>query len=101
VRCHLWLTCAALLLPATAAAFPGRVVDRASGKPIAGAEVAIAGLAGTVRTDTDGAFVWMPDPPAPFDVIVLLPGGRLAKPVRILSTTGTSAVVIAVEPAHI
>jgi outer membrane receptor protein involved in Fe transport len=89
----------ALLFAAPAHALEGRVVDRRTGKPVAGAEVGIGGLAGTVRTAQDGRFVWTPDPPLPFTVIVILPGGRLAKPVRIATLTGTEPLLIPIDPA--
>ncbi len=72
------------------------MLDRRSGAPVAGAEIAISGLAGTVRTGPDGRFVWSPNPPMPFVVLVMLPNGRLARPVRI--TELRDAVEIYVEP---
>ena len=87
-----------LFLPAAADAFDGRVIDRLTGRPIAGATIGIAGLAGTVTTDADGRFTWTPDPPLPFDVIVILPGGGLAKPVRILTRDGASPLIVSVDP---
>ncbi len=89
----------ALLLAAPAHALEGRVVDRRTGKPVAGAEVGIGGLAGTVRTAPDGRFVWAPDPPLPFTVIVILPGGRLARPVRILTLAETTLLLVQIDPA--
>jgi outer membrane receptor protein involved in Fe transport len=87
------------LFPAHAEAFTGRVIDRMTGRPIAGAEVAIGGLAGTVKTGADGRFVWSPDPPAPFVALVILPGGRLARPVRVPEYRKGELVLIHVEPA--
>lgn len=66
-----------------AEAFEGRLVDSRSGAPIAGAEVMIVGLTGSVKTDADGRFTWKPDPTPPFEILVILPGGRVTKPVRI------------------
>ena len=94
-----FLMIVALLFAAPAHALEGRVVDRRTGKPVAGAEVGIGGLAGTVRTAQDGRFVWTPDPPLPFTVIVILPGGRLAKPVRIATLAGTEPLLIPIDPA--
>ena len=85
------------LLPISAEAFEGRAIDRLTGRPIAGATIAIAGLAGTVTTDADGKFTWAPDPPLPFDVLVILPGGGLAKPVRILARDDTAPLALVVE----
>lgn len=76
------------LLPAIAAAqgalgFRGRVVLESTGAPVADAIVSIAGASGTARTDGDGQFVWEPIPPVPLQVIVVLPGGQVARPVTI------------------
>lgn len=72
-----------LLLAAPALALEGRVVDAATGKPIAHAEVAILGRPGVVHTDADGRFTWKPDPAPPFEVLVILPGERFTKPVLV------------------
>ena len=61
----------------------GRVVDAKSGAPVAGATVALSGFPGTVKTDGDGQFKWEGAPPPPFQVIVVLPGGQVARPVEI------------------
>lgn len=90
------LAALAALVPVRAEAFEGRVLDRRSGAPIAGAEVAISGLAGTARTGPDGRFTWSPDPPTPFVVLVMLPAGRLARPARIAELR--EVVEIYVEP---
>ncbi len=88
-----------LLVAAAAEAFQGQLIDRRTGRPMVGADVAIGGLAGTVRTDQNGRFTWAPDPAPPFDIIVMLPGGRLAKPVRILTRPDASPLVIQVDPS--
>lgn len=77
------LPCLLLLLTVTsAAAFEGRVLD-AQGRPIAGAAVSILGRPGEARTDSDGRFVWAPDPSGPFEVLVIAPGGLYMKPVLV------------------
>ena len=43
----------------------------------------IVGLTGSARTDADGRFTWKPDPKPPFVLLIVLPGGRVAKPVQI------------------
>jgi outer membrane receptor protein involved in Fe transport len=63
-------------------AFQGRIVN-AQGEPIAGAEITILGRAGESRTDRDGRFTWTPDPPTPFEVLVVAPGGMYMKPVLV------------------
>jgi outer membrane receptor protein involved in Fe transport len=66
------------------------VVDKATGAPVAGAEITILGHPGERFTDQNGRFVWQPSPTPPFEVLVILPGGRFMKPVLIenLSTDG-------------
>ena len=63
-------------------AFEGRIVD-AQGRPIAGAEITILGRAGESRTNADGRFTWIPDPPTPFEVLVIAPGGLYMKPILV------------------
>ncbi|MGH9330981.1 MAG: TonB-dependent receptor, partial [Vicinamibacterales bacterium] len=87
-----------LLAPAHAIALEGRVVDDRSGAPIANAEVSILGLTGVVRTDKEGRFVWTPDPVPPFEVLVVLPGGRVLKPVLIEWVDGSSPLEVRVAP---
>lgn len=82
------LACAVILvLPALAAsqnaAFTGTIVDQQSGKPIAGATILITGFPGTARTDGDGRFSLEPRPAVPFQVVVVLPGGQVARPINV------------------
>jgi hemoglobin/transferrin/lactoferrin receptor protein len=63
-------------------AFVGRVVD-AEGRPVAGAEITILGRPGESRTDAEGRFTWTPDPPTPFEILVVAPGGVYMKPVLV------------------
>jgi outer membrane receptor protein involved in Fe transport len=79
VSCRLLLTLVLCLAAARADALTGRVVD-ASGQPVAGAEVSILGRAGSVVTDANGRFTWTPDPPVPFEILVVAPGGVFMKP---------------------
>ena len=90
-----WLTPHALLLlagvcllplPAFSqddAVFRGRVIDERTSEPLAGASVSIVGMTGSVRTSGDGRFEWQPRPEVPFQIIVILPGGQVARPVLI------------------
>ncbi|HSL22239.1 MAG TPA: TonB-dependent receptor [Vicinamibacterales bacterium] len=68
-----------------ALALEGRVVDQRNGRPITNAEVSILGRPGATITDEDGRFSWKPDPVPPFEVLVVLPGGRVLKPVLVES----------------
>lgn len=63
--------------------FRGRVVDARSGGPVGGATVTIAGFPGTVKTGADGVFAWPSAPAPPFQIIVVLPGGHVARPVDV------------------
>lgn len=65
-----------------ALAFDGRVVN-GQGEPVAGAEVTILGRTGVARTGSDGRFTWTPDPPPPFEILVIAPGGVYMKPVLV------------------
>ena len=64
----------------TSSRFEGRLVEERTGAPVAGASVSIVGLSGSTRTDNDGRFTWAPAPPLPFQVIVVLAGGQVARP---------------------
>ena len=91
------LGCALAATPALA--MEGRVINKATGKPVANAEVFIVGQAGGTRTDADGRFTWAPTPTPPFQVLVVLPGGRMAKPVLVESLGRTGVVTIQLEAA--
>jgi hemoglobin/transferrin/lactoferrin receptor protein len=77
-------------------AFEGRIVD-AQGRPIAGAEVTILGRTGVARTDADGRFTWSPEPPTPFEVLVIAPGGVYMKPL-LVERIDNGAVELTVSP---
>ena len=79
-----------------AAAFEGRILDK-EGRPVAGAEVTILGRAGESRTDGDGRFRWTPDPPLPFEILVVAPGGVYMKPV-LVEKLSAGVLEITVEP---
>ena len=56
----------------------GRIVDAERGRPLAGATVRVAGVEGSVLSDTDGRFVVPPLPPGTYTVIVRLDAYRAA-----------------------
>lgn len=87
-----------LLAASRAWAFEGRVVDRASGRPLAHAEVTVLGLPGVAITDADGRFVWKPDPQPPFEILVVLPGGRFMRPVLVETLPADGVLTITVTP---
>jgi hemoglobin/transferrin/lactoferrin receptor protein len=88
-----------LSFAAAAEALEGRVVDGRSGAPVAGAEVTIVGLTGSVKTDADGRFTWKPDPKPPFVVVVVLPGGQLAKPIFVEKLDAAAVLMLKVDAA--
>jgi hemoglobin/transferrin/lactoferrin receptor protein len=74
--------------------FVGRVVDEQSKKPVSGALISIAGFPGSAKTDADGNFTWEPRPATPFQVIVVLPSGQVAKPVLIEKVDGPATIPV-------
>ncbi len=86
--------------PAGAGAAPqleALVVDKATGEPLAGAEITILGHPGERFTDARGRFTWQPSPTPPFEVLVILPGGRFMKPVLVDRLPGDGPLTIEVE----
>ena len=61
----------------------GRVVTETTGAPVENAVLSIPGVTGTVKTDGEGRFVWEGAPTPPFLLIVMMPGGQVARPVTI------------------
>jgi len=86
------------VLASPVAALDGVIVDRTSGTPIANAEVSILGLPGVAYTDAEGRFTWKPDPQPPFEVLVILPGGRFMRPALVDRVPAEGAVRIEVSP---
>src|SRR5574338_10646 len=79
-------TCLFLFAAATPLfALEGRVIDQRTGAPVPNAEVSILGHTGSTTTDQSGRFSWKPDPVPPFEVLVILPGGRVLRPVLVES----------------
>ena len=79
------------------ASLDGRVVDKQTGRPVSGAEIMIVGQTGAVKTDADGRFTWKLNPPLPFEVLVVLPGGRVSKPVLVQSHDWAAVLTISLE----
>jgi outer membrane receptor protein involved in Fe transport len=73
--------------------FEGQLVQQSDGTPVAGASVSIVGETGSARTNDEGRFTWSPVPPTPFQLIVVLPGGQVARPVLIEQIQLTVTVI--------
>jgi outer membrane receptor protein involved in Fe transport len=58
----------------------GQIIDQKTRQPVAGAVVSIGGLPGSVKADANGRFTFEPAPSPPFQLIVVMPGGQVAKP---------------------
>src|SRR5688500_6761069 len=89
------LVCLALPLPAFA--FKGRVIDQ-DGRPVANAIVSVLGRTGEAITDKDGRFVFQPDPPVPFEILVIDAAGSYARPVLIESLDAAGELLVTVAP---
>ena len=85
------------LLPLPAFAFKARVVDQ-QGRPVAKATVSILGRTGEATTDQDGRFEWKPDPPPPFEILVIDAGGNYSKPVIIDALNPETELVVTITP---
>ena len=97
---HSVLAAGVLLIgSATAAeALDGKLVNRGSNAPIAGATITVVGATVTATTDAEGKFSLTPEPRPPFTVIVILPGGQLAKPV-LVEKLNSGLLTLTVEAA--
>lgn len=92
-----WLLNTLALLAAAwpAWAFEGRVLR--GDQPVAGAEVSILGQTGLARTDADGRFRWPAAVRAPFEALVLLPGGGHPKPIHVATLPAEGPLLLALE----
>jgi hemoglobin/transferrin/lactoferrin receptor protein len=79
----------------TPSRFDGRLVREGTATPLADASVSIVGVSGSARTDSDGRFTWAPAPQTPFQIIVVLSGGQVARPVIVDALQeGTTSIQI-------
>lgn len=96
IVCASALVLCSFVIPAAAqnaTRFDGRLVNDADGKPVAGADISVVGVSGTVRTNADGRFTWAPAPNTPFQMIVVLAGGAVAQPVMVTSLEGEQTTI--------
>jgi hemoglobin/transferrin/lactoferrin receptor protein len=75
------------------------VVDARTRTPIANAEVTVVGERGSARTEVNGRFEWALPAPLPLVFIVILPDGRVARPIRVHALDDVNGVTLPVEPA--
>jgi outer membrane receptor protein involved in Fe transport len=97
MRTAIAIVLALLACPLQAFAFRGRVIDQ-NGKPVTKATVSILGRTGEAITDLDGRFEWRPDPPPPFEILVIDASGTYAKPVIVTELKPEAEVLITVSP---
>ena len=97
IRIRLIVLFAVLVLPWPALAFKGRVVDQ-QGRPAANATIFVLGRPGEAITDSDGRFEWRPDPPAPFEILVIGGDGRHSKPILIEKLDATGELLVTIAP---
>jgi len=95
--CHLLLAVGSAWLPVPALGLEGRIVNE-QGAPLVNVEVSILGRIDTARTDAEGRFTLKPDPAPPFELLVILPGGRYMKPVLVETLPAEEPLVIQVSP---
>jgi outer membrane receptor protein involved in Fe transport len=78
----------------------GILIDARSRSGIAGAELTLVGERIVARTDASGRFRWTTrPPPAPVTIIVILPDGRVARPIRLTEWLGADDLVLVAEAA--
>ena len=78
-------------------AFKARVVDQ-QGRPVAKATVSILGRTGEAITDNDGRFEWRPDPPVPFEILVIDAAGSYSRPILVGELTADAELLVTVAP---
>lgn len=84
-------------LASPAFAFKARVVDQ-QGRPVAHATVSILGRTGEAVTDSEGRFEWQPDPPPPFEILIIDAGGTYSRPIIISELDAERELVVTVAP---
>ncbi len=95
MRTLVLIVLAGLAFPLPAFAFKGRVVDQ-NGQPVTSATVSVLGRTGEAITDQNGRFEWRPDPPPPFEILVIDASGNYSKPVLVSELAAGGEVLITV-----
>ena len=89
----------ALSVAAPALALGGTVIDARSRAPIANADVTIVGQRGSARTGPDGRFEWALPVAPPLVFVVILPDGRVSRPMHVTTLDESAGIRLLVEPA--
>ena len=92
-----WLVVGGAVCASPALAFTGRVV-LPDGTPVRDATVSVLGHPGSTRTDHEGLFSRSPDPPLPFELLVVMPGGQYMAPVLVEEFPERGPVTVTVSP---
>lgn len=85
------------LIAAPAWALSGIVIDARTRSAIAHAEVTVVGQRGSVRTASDGRFEWALPATSPLVFVVILPDGRVGRPIRVNPSDASSSLTLPVE----
>jgi hemoglobin/transferrin/lactoferrin receptor protein len=88
-----------LMMAAPVWALGGRVIDGRSRAPIANAEVTVVGQRGSARTGADGTFQWPLPPVSPMVIVLILPDGRVARPIQLHGVEDVDDVTLVAEAA--
>ena len=89
----------AVAIAAPARALDGLVIDARSRAPIPNAEVTIVGQRGSARAGADGRFEWALVAEGPLVFVVILPDGRVGRPIRVTTLDEVHGVTLLVEAA--
>ncbi|HET7697188.1 MAG TPA: TonB-dependent receptor [Vicinamibacterales bacterium] len=77
----------------------GRLADARTGAAIVGARITIVGERGSVTTGDAGRFQWPAAPPLPIVIGVVLPDGRVARPIRLTILDPARELTLTIDAA--
>jgi iron complex outermembrane receptor protein len=92
-----WLAAMVVVCTAPVFAFEGKVLLE-DGTPVADATISILGHPGSTRTGKNGLFSRNPDPPLPFEILVVMPGGQYMAPVLVEELPTSGPLIVTVSP---